>query len=89
MLAWKIFDPSREKLFSCGESPEGMRPTIRPVRVSITSTTFAVDAETSRRRPFFEIAIWSARLPPTLVRQRILPVLRSIATTSAKLGREK
>ena len=89
MLAWKIREPSREKLFSCGESPEGIRPTILPVRVSITATTFAVDAETSSRRPFLEMAIWSARLPPTLVRQRILPVLRSMATTSAKLGREK
>ena len=61
MLAWKIFDPSREKLFSWGESPEGMRPTMRPVRVAITSTTFAVDADTSSRRPFFEMAMWSAR----------------------------
>ena len=55
----------------------------------MTSMTFAVDADTSRRRPFFEMAMWSARLPSTLVRQRILPVLRLIATTSAKLGREK
>ena len=35
MLAWKISDPSREKLFSCGESPEGIFAVILPVRVSI------------------------------------------------------
>ena len=89
MLAWKIRFPSREKLFSWGESPDGMRPTILPSPVRITSTTFAVDAETRSRLPFFEIAMWSARLPSTLVRQRILPVFRLMATTSAKLGREK
>ena len=56
--------------------------------VSITSTTFAVDADTSRRVPSGEIAMWSARLPSTFVRQTISRVRRSIATTSARLGRE-
>ena len=35
--------------------------------------------ETRSRLPFFEIAMWSARFPSTLVRQRILPVFRLIA----------
>ena len=35
MLAWKIRDPSREKLLSCGESPDGIRAVMRPLRVSI------------------------------------------------------
>ena len=61
MLAWKICAPSREKLFSCGESPEGILAVISPVRVSIESTTLAVEAETSSRRPSFESAMWSAR----------------------------
>jgi hypothetical protein len=89
MLAWKISLPSREKLFSWGWSPDGMRPTIRCVAVSMTSTTRAVEADTSRRRPSGESAMWSARLPSTSTRQAIFFVLRSIATTSAKLGREK
>ena len=58
------------------------------VRVSITWTLRAVDADTSRRRPSGEIAMWSARLPSTCTRQTILRVRRLIATTSARLGRE-
>src|SRR5919112_239338 len=42
MLAWKIRLPSLEKLFSCGLSPDGNVPTLRPVAVSRTSTTLAV-----------------------------------------------
>ena len=62
---------------------------IRCVRVSMTSTTLAVEAETSSRRPSGDSAMWSARLPSTGTRQAIFLVCRSIATTSAKLGREK
>ena len=61
MLAWKMRLSSCEKLFSCGESPEGKVPTIFPFLVSISWTTFAVEAETNSRRPFREIAMWSAR----------------------------
>ena len=51
MLAWKIRLPSREKLLSCGESPDGIRPTISPSDVSSTSTVAAVEADTSSLRP--------------------------------------
>jgi hypothetical protein len=44
-----------EKLFSCGESPEGKLATILPSSVLITWTTFAVDAETRSLRPLREI----------------------------------
>src|SRR4028119_157045 len=59
MLAWKIRVPSREKVFSCGWSPEGNSPTITPRCVSMTLTLPAVEAETSRRVPSGE----SARAP--------------------------
>jgi hypothetical protein len=62
---------------------------MRPRRVSMTSTTFAVEAETRSRRPFGESAMWSARTPPTATRHAIRPLATSMATTSAKLGREK
>ena len=62
---------------------------MRPLRVSITLTLRAVEAETRSRRPSGESAMWSARAPSTLVRQAISRVRRSIETTSAKLGREK
>jgi len=89
MLPWKMRRPLREKLISCGESPEGMRPTIRPRRVSMTSTVRAVEAETSSRRPLGDSAMWSARYPSTGTRQTIRPERTLMATTSAKLGREK
>jgi hypothetical protein len=88
MLAWKILVPSLEKLLSCGESPESMRATISPLAVSMTSTTRAVDADTSSRLPSAEIAMWSDRWPSTRTRQTIFLVARSNATTSARLGRE-
>ena len=62
--------------------------TIAPVFVSITSTTFAVEADTSRCLPSGEMAMWSARFPSTFVRQMIALVRRLIATTSARLGRD-
>ena len=65
-----------------------MRATIAPVFVSITSTTLAVEAETSTCLPSGEIAMWSARFPSTFVRQMIFRVLRFSAITSARLGRE-
>ena len=80
--------PSAEKLFSCGWSPESKEPVILPVAVSIACTLRAVDADTSMVLPSGEIAAWSARLPSTGVRHAIFPVATSIATTSAKLGRE-
>ena len=58
------------------------------MRVSISWTLRAVDAETRSLRPFREIAMWSARLPSTGTRQTILSVFRSNATTSANDGRE-
>ena len=48
----------------------------------------AVDAETRKVLPSGEIAAWSERMPSTGVRQAILPVATSSATTSEKLGRE-
>ena len=59
-----------------------------PVFVSITSMSFAVEADTRRCLPSGEIAMWSARLPSTLVRQMIFLLRRLNATTSARLGRE-
>ncbi len=56
--------------------------------MSITSITLAVEAETSTCLPSGEIAMWSARFPSTFVRQMIWWVLRLIATTSARLGRD-
>ena len=46
-------------MFSCGESPEANRPTSLPVRVLRIWTTLPVEAETARRVPSGEIAMWS------------------------------
>lgn len=51
-------------------------------------TTFPVDALTTTVRPSGEIAMWSARTPSTAKRHTISWVRRSIATTSAKDGRD-
>src|SRR6478752_6993754 len=51
MLAWKIRLPSLEKLLSCGESPDGKRATICPLRVSITSTVRALEVRRDLRHP--------------------------------------
>ncbi len=55
----------------------------------MTWTLRAVDADTSSRDPSGEMPMWSDRWPSTGVRQTISFVLSEIATTSAKLGREK
>ncbi len=56
--------------------------------MSSTCTVFEVDAETAILVPSGETAMWSERKPDTGNRHLILPVVRSIETTSAKLGRE-
>ncbi len=75
-------------MFSCGEPPEGNRPTSLPSATRSTCTTLPVDALTTTRRPSGETAMWSERTPATGNRHTILLVRRLIATTSANDGRE-
>jgi hypothetical protein len=80
--------PSAEYVFSCGESPEAKPPTSVPVSVSRMCTTFPVEAETATRVPSGDRPMWSERWPSTTNRHAMLPLARSMPTTSRRLGRD-